>query len=155
MFRESDDSFVIGEVGSLQKVATRQDTPISMGAAYWNNSTFNFDTSANFLWDETNKRVTLSNGGGNYVGIRFLRTATGQHDAEIALADGQLSFNHDPNTGTYVTHAYITSTGFHLGSAASAGTHAVRADRTVSLTGTANQVTVTGTTAQALTSNVA
>lgn len=49
MFRESDDSFVIGEIGSLQKVATRQDTPISMGAAYWNNSTFNFDTSANFL----------------------------------------------------------------------------------------------------------
>ena len=34
MFRESDDSYVIGQIGSLQAVATREDTPISTAIPY-------------------------------------------------------------------------------------------------------------------------
>ncbi len=98
MFRETDDSFVIGEIGSLQKVATREDTPISAGVPFFNAGQYRFDTASGFTFDGTNLLL--------------------------------------PNQAT-------------------ASTHAVRADRTISLTGTANQVTVTGTTAQALTGNVA
>jgi hypothetical protein len=51
MFRESDDAFVIGEVGSLQAVATREDTPNSNGIAYWNNTNQRFDTTASLVYN--------------------------------------------------------------------------------------------------------
>lgn len=47
IFRESDDSFVIGEIGSLQSVATRQDAPSNGGLSFWNDGQKRFDTSAN------------------------------------------------------------------------------------------------------------
>lgn len=50
MFRESDDAFVIGEVGSLQAVATREDTPTDNGLAYWDSAAFQFKTDGP-TWD--------------------------------------------------------------------------------------------------------
>ena len=44
MFRESDDSFVIGEIGSLQAVATRENEPLVDGIAQWNDTLSRFDT---------------------------------------------------------------------------------------------------------------
>lgn len=44
VFRESDDTFVIGEIGSLQSVATREDNPLADGYAQWNDSLSRFDT---------------------------------------------------------------------------------------------------------------
>jgi hypothetical protein len=43
-FQESDDTFRIGVSGSLQPVATREDTPISNGYAKWNSTSYRFDT---------------------------------------------------------------------------------------------------------------
>ena len=45
LFDESTDSFKIGEVGSLQKVATREDTPVDDGYAFWEDSTSRIVTS--------------------------------------------------------------------------------------------------------------
>jgi len=39
MFRESDDTFVIGEPTSLQAVATREDTPNANGIMHWDSTT--------------------------------------------------------------------------------------------------------------------
>jgi len=45
-FRESDDTFVIGMVGSLQAVATREDSPIADGVVTWNDALKRFVTAA-------------------------------------------------------------------------------------------------------------
>lgn len=53
LFDESDDSFKIGESGSLQMVATREDTPTDNGFAFWDTSTSKLETSANFTYNGT------------------------------------------------------------------------------------------------------
>ena len=53
LFRESDNSFVVGETGGLQAVATREDTPEDTGVAIWNDSTKRFDTSSGLLYDNS------------------------------------------------------------------------------------------------------
>lgn len=53
VFVESDDSFKIGESGSLQKVATREDTPTDNAFAFWDTSTSKLETSANFTYNGT------------------------------------------------------------------------------------------------------
>jgi len=45
VFDESTDTFRVGETGTTQPVATREDSPISNGFAYWNSSQYRFDTS--------------------------------------------------------------------------------------------------------------
>lgn len=44
-FRELDDTFVIGQTGDLQPVATRQDNPNSFGIPYWNAVNHTFETT--------------------------------------------------------------------------------------------------------------
>ncbi|MCP4665183.1 MAG: hypothetical protein GY849_02360 [Deltaproteobacteria bacterium] len=51
LFNETDDAFEIGEVGSLQKVATREDAPNDKSVAFWNNTNKNFETSSNLIFD--------------------------------------------------------------------------------------------------------
>jgi len=59
IFDETDDAFKIGEVGGLQKVATRQDAPVLKGIAIWNSTTSRFDTYAGFTYDDTTRKITL------------------------------------------------------------------------------------------------
>jgi hypothetical protein len=49
-FKEDGDCFVIGMTGEEQAVATRQDTPITNGVSFWNNTLSRFDTSSNLTW---------------------------------------------------------------------------------------------------------
>lgn len=58
VFIEADDSFKIGKEGELQKVATREDTPIDTGLATWDASTSRFVTSRDVDVDS----VSLGNG---------------------------------------------------------------------------------------------
>jgi hypothetical protein len=51
VYDETDDNFQVGVSGSLQAVATREDTPTSSGFAYWNASQYRFDTSATYTPD--------------------------------------------------------------------------------------------------------
>jgi hypothetical protein len=44
IFQESDDTFRIGEIGSTQAVATREDSPSDTRVTWWNNSSKRFDT---------------------------------------------------------------------------------------------------------------
>ncbi len=45
LFVESDDSFKVGEMGSLQAVATREDAPTNNYVPYWNDTLKRFDTA--------------------------------------------------------------------------------------------------------------
>ena len=60
VFDESDDSFKIGEEGSLQKVATREDTPLGTGLAIWDEPTSKFNTTLDPIVDS----IQLSGGIG-------------------------------------------------------------------------------------------
>jgi len=45
LFRESDETFVIGVSGDVQPVATREDTPTDGGVAIWNDTEKRFDST--------------------------------------------------------------------------------------------------------------
>ena len=64
LFDESADVFKVGEIGSLQVVATREDSPTDGYVAIWNNSTSRFDTVNNLtnLVDITASGTTTFNG---------------------------------------------------------------------------------------------
>jgi len=51
LFDDSVDRFEVGMAGSLQAVATREDTPTDNGFAFWDTATLKFETSANLLYD--------------------------------------------------------------------------------------------------------
>jgi hypothetical protein len=53
VFNETSDTFRIGEIGSLQAVATREDSPNDEGIAFWNNTNNRFDTSTDLTYDGT------------------------------------------------------------------------------------------------------
>mgnify|MGYP007100043951 FL=1 len=57
IFDEPSDSFKIGEIGSLQKVATREDSPNNNSIPFYNSSAFRFDTESILNWDSTNDRL--------------------------------------------------------------------------------------------------
>ncbi len=59
LFRESDDTFVIGEAGNEQAVATREDSPVSFGIPYWNSTSVSLITLPT---TGTSGRVLTSNG---------------------------------------------------------------------------------------------
>ena len=61
IFNESDDSFKIGLINSLQTVATREDTPNNNSIPFWNSSASRFDTSNNIVYNSTNSTLLLSN----------------------------------------------------------------------------------------------
>ena len=52
IFREIDNTFVIGEVDEEQAVATREDNPKEGGVAYWNDSEKRFETSEKIIFLE-------------------------------------------------------------------------------------------------------
>lgn len=67
LFRESDDTFVVGVTGSLQAVATREDSPIDGGIAVWNDSLSRFDTlPASTLVTDADK-ITITQVGHSFV----------------------------------------------------------------------------------------
>jgi hypothetical protein len=68
IFREIDNTFVIGETGDEQAVATREDTPEENGVVFWNNSEKRFDTSENFSFIENENISELSINGNLQVG---------------------------------------------------------------------------------------
>ena len=63
LFDESDDRFKIGEIGSLQMVATREDTPTDTQIAYWNAAQNRFDTAGSLAYTALVDNTHDHNGG--------------------------------------------------------------------------------------------
>ena len=66
VFDETKDKFVTGMSGSMQVVATREDSPITNAIPFFNDSENRFDTDSNFKWNSTsglaiNKPITIIN----------------------------------------------------------------------------------------------
>jgi len=92
-FDEGQDNFRVGVSGSLQAVATREDTPTANGVATWNNSLYRFDTTAQ--------------------GTAFNKSfGTGSSDVCVGndsrLSDARTPVSHN---NTYHSETYITSAG--------------------------------------------
>ncbi len=60
VFEEATDIFRIGEIGSLQAVATREDSPINLGFAYWDNVTNKFLTKVLAATDVSDFNTAVS-----------------------------------------------------------------------------------------------
>ena len=58
IFDELTDSFKVGQVGSLQPVATREDTPTENGVAFWDKTNSKMATSPNLAFDGANLTVS-------------------------------------------------------------------------------------------------
>lgn len=54
VFREDDDTFIVGEQGLEQAVATRQDSPVDDGIAFWDSATRKFNTFSGLTYDGVN-----------------------------------------------------------------------------------------------------
>jgi len=109
VFRESDDTFVIGEIGNLQAVATREDTPLDGGYAQWNDSANRFDAVP--------ASTIVSDISGSFVNIDG-DTMTGTlsvPDIEIgsggAISTQVVSENNDVDTGTEVVDSFASTLG--------------------------------------------
>jgi hypothetical protein len=65
VFQESSDLFKVGQVGDLQAVATRQDTPTDLGVAYFNTTTNRFENTTNLKVNASGQLVdtTIRNTG--------------------------------------------------------------------------------------------
>jgi len=52
LFVEASDTFRIGEIGSLQAVSTREDSPTPDFVPYWNNALKRFDTAGSMSYND-------------------------------------------------------------------------------------------------------
>lgn len=114
VFDEGDTSFKIGtstdiagarpgSIAQLQKVATREDTPVPKGIPIWDATTFKFITDPYFLFDTANntKQVTIGNDiANNRADVRINGSIT------IGATAGTITLN---NPTTINNHFEITS----------------------------------------------
>jgi hypothetical protein len=99
IFDEPTDTFRVGMDGSLQPVATREDSPISSGIAIWNNTLKRFDTMASINGMEahgneyhTSTFITSSALSG-YATEIYVDTVSGVLNTKIGLKEDAFSKN--------------------------------------------------------------
>ena len=83
VWEETSQAFKIGEIGGLQKVATREDAPITAGIAVWNDTANRFDTTLDVKVDS----IQL-NGGTGSQGLISWNADEGT--ADLALPGGSV-----------------------------------------------------------------
>lgn len=79
LFYEDTDTFRIGEMGSTQAVATREDNPIDGGYAIWNDSLKRFDTTTSISGSVDHNSTTGLQGGDSTAG-EFYHLTQDIHD---------------------------------------------------------------------------
>jgi hypothetical protein len=94
-FDEGQDNFRVGISGSLQAVATREDTPTSGGVATWNAAQYRFDTTA--VGTAFNKNFGTISG-----------TICQGDDSRLSDARPPSSHNNTYHSETYITSAGVT-----------------------------------------------
>lgn len=109
MFQESNQTFRIGESGSIQAVATRQDvgTIVNNGVAYWNGTDYRFDTSTGLIFSANTLTIK-----GNATGATYSLLINNSSDVNNGYIknDGSLFFGNS-------SHQYIqldTSNGVYM-----------------------------------------
>lgn len=92
MFNETSDTFRVGEVGSLQAVATREDAPTSTRVPWWNDTAKRFDTLGNDYIE-----IDIAN---NDITFNIADTLEGQFDANGLTLKSGASVNEFSIDGT-------------------------------------------------------
>jgi hypothetical protein len=117
IFDESDDRFKIGQVGSLQTVATRQDdgTVVANGIPFYNNTEKRFDTSSVLTWSSATGRVSASQlFASNAIFTPYVASANGQPSSSINFASTGTTISRDINDANHtliVNNIHASSTG--------------------------------------------
>jgi hypothetical protein len=114
VFDESDDRFKVGQVGSLQTVATRQDdvNMVANGVPFYNDTEKRFDTSSN-ITTISNNSIQLS-GGGTFRSNAGLISTAGSANAYVNTATTGTTISRniaDANHSLIVNLANASSTG--------------------------------------------
>lgn len=118
LFNEALDTFRVGEIGSLQAVATREDSPVLSGITFWNDSLKQLYTSNNltFVGSRLNVNGSLSVTGNTYISglpsssqsnVLFYNTSTGQ----ISYGSVSTGSVTSVSAGNGMNFSTITSTG--------------------------------------------
>jgi trimeric autotransporter adhesin len=82
LFDEAKQGTVIGNIGYEQMVATREDSPLDGGVAYWNDTLKRFDTDAGLNYDSVTNALTVDgNINANNLGL-WVGTATSNLDMD-------------------------------------------------------------------------
>lgn len=81
VFNDTSSDFQVGLIGSLQSVATRQDTPNSSGVSYWNSTLKILDTNNKFKYNGTDLYIS----GMTLSGTSYL--------VYYDLSNGKLTYN--------------------------------------------------------------
>ena len=96
VFNDTAGDFQVGLVGSLQSVATREDTPNSSGVSYWNSTFKRLDTSSKFKYNGTDLYLSgMTQSGTSYV-------------VYYDLTNGRLTYEAKP-TGGVTDHNTLTN----------------------------------------------
>jgi hypothetical protein len=117
VFDESDDRFKIGQVGSLQTVATRQDdgTVVANGIPFYNDTQKRFDTSSVLTWSSATGRVSASQFfASNAIFTPYVASANGQPSSSINFASTGTTISRDiadANHSLIVNNIHASSTG--------------------------------------------
>jgi len=98
-FNEASDDFRIGEDGSLQAVATREDTPNDNGVAFWDSATFKFETSAGLIFDGSGLSITKT-GSGAY--LKLERDDGSPSILTLTNASDKIIFNYTSGFAGYL-----------------------------------------------------
>jgi hypothetical protein len=100
VFDEPTDTFRVGEVGSLQAVATREDAPIAAAVPYWNDTDKRFDTANSTLFiDSTNGWVGI----GAIPTVAFDVTVVATFGANIVQTAGTLQLANGTSINEFST----------------------------------------------------
>ena len=100
MFRESDETFVIGISGDLQAVATREDVPTAGGYAVWNDTLNRFDTVPSSTIASEISGTFVNRSGDTMTGDLTVQ-------ADIIIDDGSLVI--DGSTQAYAENLTVNS----------------------------------------------
>jgi hypothetical protein len=110
VFQESSDLFKVGQVGDLQAVATRQDTPTDLGVAYFNATTNRFETNSNITYNVPISRFIVPNIATN----NLLNQSNGANFSSINLGANGTTITRniaDANSALIVNQVNSSSTG--------------------------------------------
>jgi hypothetical protein len=104
VFDEATDLFKVGVSGSLQAVATREDTPTNNYIAYWNDSAKRFDTTSSMLYTDIASKT-------------YVDTVSGVLNTKITTLSGALQTNINGKSDLGHTHddRYYTETELNNG----------------------------------------
>lgn len=105
IFDETDDVFKVGIAGSLEPLALREDSPVSAGIAFWDDTEKTFVTSSDLKFDtvnglQVNEDIDIATHDESTTGLKLAGTLVTASAAEINLLDGVMAILSTSGTDT-------------------------------------------------------